>query len=186
MATLVKSIFMFATTVLFFEVQAIVPVNPGHPLTVCEVLEDLAAYRGKIIEVRGEWQGGYLIDRCPPLRTGNHTWPNAILTVQPDDFMVRIQEPVNWRMDADAYNRADRDFIRAARSKEESVVKATFIGRLDARESLFLVTEGVPRPIPGGFGHLGVFPARLVINTVKDLVVSPGTRLPGVLTGDPQ
>jgi len=157
---------------LFAQRQDLVPINPGQPLTVCEVLQDLSSYRGKNIEIRGVWAGAYLIDDCAQLKTGGHIWPNAILTVEPDD--VRTQDPVSWRMDANAYR-------RAVRTMNRSTVRATFVGRLDARARLFVVTEGVPEPVPGGFGHLGQFPARLVIGTIKDVMTSKGK----IFTGDP-
>ena len=53
----------------------ITPINPTQPLTVCDVLKDLQEYRGKIVQIRGRWNGPILEGRaCAPLKTGDYEW----------------------------------------------------------------------------------------------------------------
>jgi hypothetical protein len=52
----------------------------SEPLTVCQILRNLQLYRGTTVEVQGYWDGRSLEDECEmELKTGNRTWPNAIL-----------------------------------------------------------------------------------------------------------
>ena len=62
----------------------ITPINPTQPATVCDVLDYLQRYRGKIIQIRGRWKGSILEGRaCAPLKTGDYVWPSAVAIVFP-------------------------------------------------------------------------------------------------------
>ena len=49
----------------------------SKPLSFCEVLHNLGKYRGKVIEVRGVFDGD-LIGDCVPLKTLQYDWFNGI------------------------------------------------------------------------------------------------------------
>ena len=146
------------------------PINPAQPLTVCEVLEDLQKYRGKIIQVRGRWNGPILEGRaCAPLKTGEYVWPSGVAIELPSRAR---EEPATWTLDQEAYNQAYRKYLQAIEHTTEILV--TFIGRLDAREEgleIFRHPDG--DVITNGYGHVGAYPAQLVIATVKDVVPEP-------------
>jgi hypothetical protein len=52
---------------------------PSRPLTVCEVFRNLSAYRGKVVEVRGAWNGGELWGDCAETSFGEGMWPAIVL-----------------------------------------------------------------------------------------------------------
>jgi hypothetical protein len=149
-----------------FQLPQLEPIN-RQPLSVCEVLQDLKTYRGQIIQIRGRWTGDSLEGDCPTsLKTGDYEWPSAVVLTQPNSSIVESEEPAKWKADMPAYRRALRELERRS---QDSVV-ATFVGRLDARDRLEVLTNNVPQPVPVGYGHLGTYPARLVIITVKEVV----------------
>lgn len=101
-----------------------------------------------------------------PLKTGEYTWVNAIWIERPDAPIIKMEAPANWTLDR-TYDRAIRELQRPAPG---TVVFATLIGRLDAREKLQVSTKDSFPPVTYGYGHVGAFPARLLPVTVKDLV----------------
>ena len=148
----------------------ITPINPTQPLTVCDVLKDLQEYRGKIVQIRGRWNGPILEGRaCAPLKTGDYEWPSGVAIQFPSSRTLEREEPVAWALDQEAYNQIERERLQALEHTTE--ILATFIGRLDAREEgLQILRRPDGDVITNGYGHLGVYPAQLVIATVKDLV----------------
>ena len=146
-------------------------INPAQPLTVCEVLEDLQKYRGKIIQVRGRWNGPELEGRaCAPLKTGEYVWPSGVVIELPS---WAREEPATWTLDQEAYNQAYRKYLQAIEHTTEVLV--TFTGRLDAREEGLQIIFRHPDGdvITNGYGSNNAYPAQLVIVTVKDVVPEP-------------
>ena len=47
----------------------IVPINPAKLLDVCAVLQNLQEYRGKIIAIRGRWDGSDIRELVRSQRT---------------------------------------------------------------------------------------------------------------------
>jgi hypothetical protein len=162
-------------------------------LNVCEVLEDLPKFDGRIISVRGAFFGRDIrgpgfdvvnVDAvqirpgCPPLTTGDYVWLNAIALDFPKGTDVEDEGQTQWTYDRDAYLRALEQAgaaqLRAMAELEEAplAVMATIVGRLDVREwGLEVFTEGVVYPIPAGYGGGGVYPARLVLVSIDDIRV---------------
>ena len=145
------------------------------PLTVCEVLQDLGKYRGRIIEVRGEFNGGHLRGNCLPLTTGGHTWFNGIEIDFPKNPSVEGEEPTQWTFDVKVISEAaERAAALQRASGPEATVMATVAGRLDVPDPLMVQTEkGLA---PNGYGHLNVYPARLIIVRIKDIAVESPVR----------
>lgn len=152
--------------------EQVVPINPVKPVTVCEVLGDLQKYRGKIIQIRGRWLGTSLDGHeCKPLRTGDYGWESGIAIAEPD--WPILETPATWTLDRKALDRAEQEMrLQAIRYNKHVIV--TFIGRLDAREEGLQTFRGGDGNLHGlGYGHLGVYPAQLVIATVRDIVPVP-------------
>jgi hypothetical protein len=137
------------------------------PLTVCQVLQNLSLYSGKLIQIRGEWRGSALWDQCPKqIQTEDHKWPNAIYLICKESLLKR-EEPVDWSFGIDDYNQL---WIQTLHYKLP--VYATFEGRLDARAELSPNPEnGGPRG-PFGYGHLGYYSARIIIRKIIDILGS--------------
>jgi hypothetical protein len=140
------------------------PINSETPLTVWQVLQNLPAYAGKIIQVRGEWHGGYLDEDCPtPLKTEKHEWPNSILLVYPSNLRKEDQSVEYGFMTP-----ADYDQLFLNTLKNYKKMRATVSGRLDAKAELFPdPRSGEPRPY--GYGHLNYWPARIIMMEIKDI-----------------
>jgi hypothetical protein len=137
-----------------------------EPLTVCQVLKDLDAYSGKIIQVRGIWRGAFLEEECPKaLQTEGYTWINRILLFNTGNSANR-EKPVDWVFGHMESWPAFKELLRY-----KGNVYATITGRLDARAKLSPSPNGGP-PVPFGYGHLGVYPARIVMKAIENIVGS--------------
>lgn len=136
-----------------------------EPLTVCQILQNLRLYDGNLIQVRGEWHGSYIEDKCQmPLQTEDHKWPDEI-TVEGPFNLHGNDETVNWSFTPDDYIASFSELLRF-----KGPVYATIVGRLDARAQLIHYPNGSTNP--GGYGHLGYYPARIVVKQIKDIVGS--------------
>jgi hypothetical protein len=82
------------------EPAQVVPINV-KPLTVCEILADLAKYRGNVIQVRDEWLGTNLYGRdCAPPQTGDYVWEPAIWLIEPaSPILEKEGTPASWKLD---------------------------------------------------------------------------------------
>ncbi len=138
----------------FFQNTESIPINPDKPLEVCQVLRNLQEYRGKVISVRGQWNGRNLEGDCK-------VFTNRIIL----NFPSRSSRSANkdWRWDENAITEATKNY-EVLNSAGHNVV-ATFVGRLDA----------LPPEFTGrGFGHLGGDPAELLLIGIKDVVSETG------------
>ena len=146
------------------------PARQQSPLTVCDVLQSLDKYRGRIVEVRGEYDGGELRASCPPLKTEGYIWISAIQLELPQNSIVKEENPTQWTYDLSANQAAvDRGLAMQRAGGAGTVVMATVAGRLDAREPLMVVTAPGREPTPIGYGHLGIYPARLILVRITDI-----------------
>jgi hypothetical protein len=165
------SLVLWVTT-MYSEAPEPIPINPGKPIAVCEVLNNLASYRGKIIEVRGEWTGT-VGGTCNPIRTGAHTWFNAILVILPNSGFGEGTDPRWQSMDSSLYEAAlhgaHGEWNRLpARTKARAKVMATIVGLLEARDPPL---QMAPSGLPLGYGHLNAYPAQIIVYTVKDIAL---------------
>jgi hypothetical protein len=143
----------------------ITAINAGSPITVCQALDNLDKYRGKIVEIRGEWNGADLRDQCAPLKTGTYTWATRIWLTLPGQ-VVNAPNP-KWQYDKQAFDKA----LKILQSSQTGTRRATVVGRFDSWATLEVFSKDLPGPTPGGFGHLGEYPAQLVIYAVKDVTI---------------
>jgi len=131
-------------------------MSPDKPLTVCQVLADLQKYRGKVIQIRDQWNGTDIYGRgCAAPKTGEFVWEPAIW--------------LKWSTDEDSRNAGSK--MKAAIAKKPRYVVATFVGRLEAgEEGLQTGQGGTPDIVVGnGYGRLARYPARLVVTRMKDV-----------------
>ena len=140
------------------------------PISVCDALHNLARYRSQVVEIRGEYVGAELIagKNCRPLRSGNDEWPTRIMVERADRLADVVNERADFAFDLEAWENAIQALVALNRQyRENAVVYATVVGRLDTRDTLST------SPHRNGYGHLGGYPARLVVKTIRDVSITP-------------
>jgi hypothetical protein len=142
-----------------------------EPLPVCDVLQNLQKYKGKIITVRGYWNMGSLFNRCAiPLKTDNYEWPQSIY------LSPTINQPGSmpeWKIDRLEWENALDECMRIS---HEGPVLATIVGILDAQldkngKLMTLSLKGSHDIITFGFGGQGKHPAKITVIKIKDIAV---------------
>jgi hypothetical protein len=136
------------------------------PVTVCEVLKDPPRYRGKLVRVTGVYWNGLRESCREPLVTGNHTWPSA-LNLADTDFPASANETVSFRTDQKSWKDLEEIVLREAKAGQHEEICVTLVGVLRAPQS-YIRENG---QIVGGYGHLGVFPAELVVERVSGVTI---------------
>ncbi len=143
-----------------------IQINPQEPYTICYLLHNMNSYTGKVIRVRGEWRAQSLWDECPiQFQTEDHKWPNAIYLVV-KEMLHTTDKPVDW-----AFGINDFSQLLFQTLHYKLPVYATFEGRLDTR-AVLLKYPNNDRQAPGGYGHLGYYPAQLVVRQISDITGS--------------
>jgi hypothetical protein len=143
---------------------------PLQPVTVCEVLQDLSAYDGKVVAVVGRFSyrqaGRWLGEQTCPQKfvAGDREWPNAFwVAYDPDEAPKRPEV-----LAVDAALLAQK--LRAVKLGT-ALTKLPFgsadydnwavvYGRVDTRKDLVVATAGGTRK--NGFRYGDSSPARLV------------------------
>lgn len=147
----------------------------NKPLDVCEVLQNLSRYRGQMITVRGEFVGNAIDGTtCPVLKTGDHEWHKGVLIDIPHESYAPIDPPAAWKIELKNWDRAVEKWqALKKRWGGGTPVFATIVGRLDTKsDPLEVPTLPNGNSLPWGYGHLGIYPARLVLFDIKDVEVS--------------
>lgn len=135
--------------------------------TVCELLDGATLYRGTTVTVTGiVWFG--LRDNCPrSMITGGHHWPSAINLVDSDYARHENRAGLTFETDRKSWDLLD-SALRAAAGKEQRVeVWITVSGEFEAPVS-YLRKNG---KVVGGYGHLGIYPAELIVRRILDISV---------------
>lgn len=141
------------------------------PYDVCAVFKDLPKLHGKDIEIAGYWEetdhGMFLRGHCKSrLVTQGYHWIQAIWLARPSS----IASPP-FALDAPSVDAAYRAVERQRPSRGSYRVWATFIGRLETGDTLLVATNGHIGPRPLGYGHLGAYPAQLILRSIKNVRV---------------
>ena len=134
----------------------------GEPidLTVCQVLQNPPSYRGKIVRVTGTYSFG-LRGCCErPLKVGAHEWPSALSVVGTD--FPSFGFPAPFKTDDRSWDQLNLVLAEQTRAHSKTEVVATILGMIRAPKS-YMRSNG---QIVGCYGHLGVFPAELVVKRV--------------------
>jgi hypothetical protein len=167
---------------VFWLLPGAVPLQCDRPqavasaaeLSVCKAIEQLTALNGKEVALRGEWitndhgewlraPGGLCTDK---LVTGRFVWPNAINLVQSKTSRLSFDSLAAMEMT-----------LKPLRSTPgQYTVVSTFIGRLETRVPLSVVSYPDGTVTGYGFGHLDFFPAELHYYDVKNVVLKANRR----------
>jgi hypothetical protein len=142
---------------------------PLQPVTVCEALQNLAAYDGKVVALVGRFSsrqtGRWLGEqKCgQKLVTGDHAWPNAFWVSY--DPAAAPKPPPVLAVDGVLLAQKLRQ-VKAATSLTEFRFGssdydswAVIYGRIETRKQLIEVTPGGSRLL--GFGYMESSPAQL-------------------------
>lgn len=135
------------------------PPSRTRVITVCELSRDFAAYRDQVVAVRGVYFSG-LRQQCPQTcATG--PWPSFVDLVGSDAAGDAI-----WVELANAERTAEQEAKRGRRVE----VWVTVRGRLKASERRSPLGP-CDRVVNSGFGHLGAFPAEIVVDAFNDVQI---------------
>ena len=152
------------------------PVASAAELSVCQAIERLATLNEKEVALRGQWisnDHGECASgsrRTVPDQTG-HRWiclANAINFVQSKTSRLSFDSLAAMEMTLEPLRRRPGQYT----------VISTFIGRLETRVPLRVVSYPDGTVTGYGFGHLDFFPAELHYCDVKDVVLKPDRRSP--------
>ena len=87
--------------------------EPDAPFTVCQALLSLHAMNGKIVRIRGRWDGNAISEDCrTQLTTEGYEWPNSIVLSLTTDFAVRKENPAKWQYDESNVEPAYKELMR--------------------------------------------------------------------------
>jgi hypothetical protein len=161
----------------FIAICAIDKINLSEdskkPIAVCQVLQNLQYYRGKVVKVRGNWNGIALSDDCNNLTAGNYKWENAIY-LTPITGSKPAMKDLEFTIDMSKVYKAINELERL----QPGPVNATILGKLDAKEKLEIFTQGAYQRIPLGFGPGGIYPAQIMLMEIIDIIGQPQERGP--------
>jgi len=158
-----------ATAVLGISFPAMAQLPSVQPVTVCDVLSNTGAYRGKAIAVVGRLGGTdggtWLDEECiNHIERDGFQWPNLIwITSDPEAPSAEaVAKLIDKKvLEAKVFEVAARTKLRPKPERDEY---ALLYGRIDAPERFetFTYPGGAVRGI--GYGHLGAAPAQLVFS----------------------
>ena len=149
-----------------------------RPLTVCDVMQDLSAYDGKVVAVVGRFSsrqtGRWLGEqKCgQKLVTGDQEWPNAFWVVY--DPAAAAKPPAVLAVDAAILAQKLRavklgtSLTKLRFGSEDYDNWALIYGRVETRKDLVTVTPSGTRK--NGFGYGESSPARLVCHGEAEVV----------------
>lgn len=140
------------------------PVAPPEIITLCDLIKNPVGYRGRVVAVVGVYWYG-LRDVCSSrFITASHTWPSAIELAHsgsniPNDIAVPFQT------DEKSWDHLQSVVLQEARAARKEEIWVTAVGIVQAPAS-YIDKAG---QVVGGYGHLGVFPAQLVIESISQI-----------------
>lgn len=150
------------------------------PVDVCDVASSLSMYSNKVVAVRGEFfsgRHGATVARTECKRPSPFKEFGSGLAINlafPDDDTTQ-EAAVRFEVDKGSVRRLERA-ISDARDRSdignELTVIATFVGVLRVRAHFKLNQEPNGEYDGNGYGHLGRYPAELVLRKVTDVHIT--------------
>jgi hypothetical protein len=139
---------------------------PAESLSVCTLSRDFAAYRNKLVTVRGVYFHG-LRDACAA-KCADGPWPSFLdLEGGTEDF---IWAPLDAGL---------RDAWKRAKAGQRVELWVTVVGVLktNARRSPLGPCDKIGSGY-FGFGHLGAFPAQIKVKEIRDVELKQNDKSP--------
>lgn len=142
--------------------------NDLHVITICELLDHLQSYRGKLVAIRGVYYYNKLEanDCAQSFVTGSHRWP-SVLELSDSQMAAELGERVGFTTDRVGWDNLDKTCIREGERGSRVEVWTTVVGEVKARER-YVMQNG---SVAAGYGHLGALPAEIVVRSVMNVEV---------------
>jgi hypothetical protein len=142
-------------------------------IPICDLFQNLAAWGGKRIAVRGEtygtMEGSGMVGRCKSaLVTDGYRWPVAVSYAGPAYYSRRTA--ALDRVDLQPKPNKGEEQLRG---RFNVVTTATYVGRLRIRSEYKAYCRPGGDYITNGFGHLNGATAELVVEAVRDVELEP-------------
>jgi hypothetical protein len=136
--------------------------------SVCSLLHKLKRFHNQMVRIRGTVQSGLetfcLRDSCDfRLKTVANTWPSAIWLAGP----AMAESAIDFQSDMKSIQRL-HDLLHEKTRDFSAEVVATIEGKLEAHP-LRTGIGGNGQAIGMGYGHLGGFPAQLIIKSASSM-----------------
>jgi hypothetical protein len=133
------------------------------PVGICELSKSFPAHREKVVAVRGVYYYGLRQDDCPE-KCASGPWPS----------FINLQGGTNetWDALAKVAQKVEAD----AKTGRRFEIWVTVTGRLQTRVGRSPCDRGSWQR--GGFGHLGVFPSQIEVESFRDIEVKENPRSP--------
>jgi hypothetical protein len=169
------SIFVTALMALSFSVRAF--ASETEVIGVCELAQKLKAFRDKTVAVRGEFftgQHGATVgrERCPspsPFKEFGSGFAINLAFPEEDPSLGR-------ELDRDSLKRLEEVKRQLQRNRSDVSVTATFVGVLQVRSGFKLKKLPSGGYSGNGFGHLGTYPAQIVMSRIENITAAGATR----------
>jgi hypothetical protein len=176
----------FVVLVLAFLVFVPWALSQERILSVCDLIIHREEYNGRIVTVRGPTQGSeegsWLAagDECTyALVTKGVAWPIAITLAFPNnkskDPLDHADFAVDWTLEKGEAAAVRRMIQKGKFDPRSDHLEFTFVGLFRTYPDLEeRVSPNIQNSARGGFGHMGAFPAKLLIKTRREPVVVHG------------
>jgi len=142
-------------------------------LPICELFQNLLAWKGKRIAVRGEgvstFEGSWIVGHCKgSLTTNGYRWPVVLDYGGPSYYSAATQPFVEVKQPASPPKGAE-----LLKGRYSVVRTATYVGRLRTRDEYTALCGTVGTYLTNGYGHLNGATAELIVEAVTDVELSP-------------
>lgn len=134
-------------------------------MSVCQLSKDYPRFRDKLVTVRGVYYYG-LRQECPQ-SCADGVWPSFI--------NVEGGSDAAWAALAKAHRELEAEAKRTGKRFELWV---TVVGRLETRARYPRLSPCDRNSWGSGYGHLGVFPAQIVVENFSDIEIRANPKSP--------
>jgi hypothetical protein len=149
--------------------SSIVQATAG-PVSVCDLIRSLELYQDKMVTVRGVYYFGLREESCQSTFVSDgRSWPSALDLVD-SSFPADGDSAVSFATDDESWNKLDEIVIREARQRQYLQIWVTVVAQVRGPQRR--LRTGQSRSI-GGYGHLGMYPAQLVVKRIDNIIVRP-------------
>lgn len=141
-------------------------------ISICELFQNLAAWQGKRMAVRGETvsspsERGWMTGSCQgAFYTGGYRWPVGLAITEPKYYAHSIDALSMFKLSQAPVKGADQ-----LRSRYNVTRTATYVGRLRMRRKYTASCREDGRYITNGFSHGAA--AEIILEEVRDIELTP-------------
>lgn len=138
------------------------------PISVCQLFSGLEAYQDKMVVVRGIYFHGLRENHCGhEYSGGGRIWPTVLALADSSDTFEG-DERVGFISDRKSWDKLDETAIGEGTQGHCAEVWVTVVGQMRGPQRF--IRPGVKGDV-GGYDHLGMLPACLVVKRVYDIEV---------------